>query len=52
MGDFGGIVAMASVERLRDGRYMALFHDDGRFFRKGGSPRSSASTRPSRTTAA
>ncbi len=31
IGDFGGIVAMASVERLADGRHMALFHDDGRF---------------------
>jgi hypothetical protein len=31
IGDFGGIVAMASVERLRNGDYMALFHDDGRF---------------------
>ena len=38
IGDFGGIVAMSSVERLKDGRYMALFHDDGRFFRNGGKP--------------
>lgn len=36
IGDFGGIVAMASVERLKNGDYMALFHDDGRFFRDGG----------------
>ena len=36
IGDFGGIVAMASVARLRDGRYMALFHDDGRFLRNAG----------------
>jgi hypothetical protein len=36
IGDFGGIVAMASVERLKDGRYLALFHDDGRYFREGG----------------
>ncbi|MCX7604838.1 MAG: glycoside hydrolase [Bryobacteraceae bacterium] len=36
IGNFGGIVAMASVERLRDGRYMALFHDDGRFLRGSG----------------
>jgi hypothetical protein len=36
IGDFGGIVTMGSVERLRDGRYMALFHDDGRFLRKDG----------------
>ena len=33
IGDFGGIVAMGSVERLRNGNYMALFHDDGRFLR-------------------
>jgi hypothetical protein len=38
VGHFGGIVAMASVARLRDGSHMALFHDDGRFFRAGGSP--------------
>ena len=31
IGDFGGIVAMASVERLAGGDLMALFHDDGRF---------------------
>jgi hypothetical protein len=37
IGDFGGIVAMSSVERLKDGSYMALFHDDGRFLRAGGS---------------
>lgn len=36
VGDFGGIVAMASVERLTNGEYLALFHDDGRFFRAGG----------------
>ena len=29
---FGGIVTMGCVERLADGRYLALFHDDGRFF--------------------
>jgi hypothetical protein len=33
IGDFGGIVTMASVERLQSGDYMALFHDDGRFLR-------------------
>jgi len=33
IGDFGGIVTMASVERLRNGDIMALFHDDGRFLR-------------------
>lgn len=30
---FGGIVAMSSVVALRDGSYMALFHDDGRWLR-------------------
>ena len=33
IGDFGGIVTMSCVERLKDGKYMALFHDDGRFLR-------------------
>ena len=36
IGDFGGIVAMSSVVRLKSGDYMALFHDDGRFLRDGG----------------
>jgi hypothetical protein len=31
IGDFGGSVAMASVDRLKNGDSMALFHDDGRF---------------------
>lgn len=31
IGDFGGIVAMSSLVRLNDGRYMTFFHDDGRF---------------------
>lgn len=38
IGDFGGIVTMASLERLRDGRYMAVFHDDGRFISKDAKP--------------
>jgi len=35
-GDWGGIVVMSAVVELRDrpGRYMAMFHDDGRFFTK------------------
>lgn len=33
IGNFGGIVAMSSVVRLKNGNYMALFHDDGRFLR-------------------
>lgn len=36
IGDFGGIVAMASVERLNNGDYLAFFHDDGRFLHGGG----------------
>ncbi len=37
IGDFGGVVAMSSVEPLRTGpgHYMALFHDDGRFLHGG-----------------
>lgn len=36
VGDFGGIVAMASVVPIdaTPGRYLAFFHDDGRFLRK------------------
>jgi len=33
IGGFGGIVAMGDVIRLKDGSYMAVFHDDGRFLR-------------------
>jgi hypothetical protein len=35
-GDWGGIVVMSALVELRDGRgrYMAMFHDDGRFFNK------------------
>jgi hypothetical protein len=36
IGDFGGIVAMADCVRLRDGRYLAFFHDDGRFLHGAG----------------
>jgi hypothetical protein len=32
VGTWGGIVVMSSVERLSNGDYLALFHDDGRFF--------------------
>lgn len=35
-GDWGGIVVMGFVDRLKDGRYLAMFHDDGRFFKNGG----------------
>lgn len=33
IGDFGGIVALASMAQLKDGTHMGLFHDDGRFLR-------------------
>jgi hypothetical protein len=36
IGDFGGIVAMASVVALANGEHAAFFHDDGRYFRAGG----------------
>ena len=38
VGDWGGIVAMGSVveQKTGPGNYMALFHDDGRFFTAGG----------------
>lgn len=36
VGAWGGIVVMGFVERLRDGSYLAMFHDDGRFLREGG----------------
>ena len=36
IGDFGGVVTMASVVRLANDDYMALFHDDGRFLRGAG----------------
>ncbi|MFH1008988.1 MAG: sialidase family protein [Candidatus Latescibacterota bacterium] len=33
IGDFGGIAVMASMVRLTNGDYMALFHDEGNYFR-------------------
>ena len=36
IGEFGGIVAMSSVARRKNGEYLALFHDDGRFLSGGG----------------
>jgi len=39
IGDFGGVVSMSSVVLLKDGRYMALFHDDGRFLREKKTPK-------------
>jgi hypothetical protein len=42
VGDWGGIVAMASVFDLRTGpgHYLAMFHDDGRFFSATSTPKS------------
>jgi NADH:ubiquinone oxidoreductase subunit len=39
IGDFGGIVAMSTLVRLKNGHYMALFHDDGRFLHNEGQRR-------------
>ena len=36
IGDFGGIVTMSTLVRLKNGDYMALFHDDGRFLHNEG----------------
>lgn len=40
IGDFGGVVTMATVLALKTpGHYLAFFHDDGRFIRGGDEPR-------------
>ena len=39
VGEWGGIVVMGFVERLADGRYLAMFHDDGRFLHETPGPR-------------
>lgn len=36
IGDFGGIVVMSSLVRLKNGDYAAFFHDDGRFLQGSG----------------
>jgi hypothetical protein len=36
IGNFGGIVAMGCLFRVKGGDYLAMFHDDGRYFRNGG----------------
>jgi hypothetical protein len=43
IGDFGGIVAVSACERLANGDYLALFHDDGRFLREGTEQKNSES---------
>jgi len=35
LGDWGGIVVMSDLIRLKSGDYMVMFHDDGRFFAAG-----------------
>lgn len=34
IGNFGGVVAMADIKETAPGEYIAMFHDDGRFFSK------------------
>ena len=44
-GDWGGIVVMSALAELKPfgrGRYMAMFHDDGRFFSKDARPQKPA----------
>ena len=38
IGNFGGIVAMSCMERLKNGDYLCMFHDDGRYFREHSKP--------------
>ena len=47
VGDWGGIVVMGFVEALKTGKghYLAMFHDDGRFFTKDGQRSSDLQTR-------
>ena len=40
IGDYGGIVASASMVRCNDGSYLAMFHDDGRFIGEKFKPKS------------
>ena len=45
IGNFGGVVTMASVVELKKpGHYMALFHDDGRFIAGGDEPKYTVKT--------
>ena len=45
IGNFGGVVTMASVMELKQpGHYMALFHDDGRFIAGGDNPKYTVKT--------
>ncbi len=36
IGEYGGIVPMSSMVRLKNGDYLAFFHDDGRFYANAG----------------
>ena len=49
-GDWGGIVVMGFVQRLADGRYHAMFHDDGRFIAADSQPTSPVTFTLYRTT--
>ncbi len=49
-GDWGGIVVMGGVERLADGTYVGLFHDDGRFFSREGKRRQVSTVYQTRST--
>jgi hypothetical protein len=49
VGDWGGIVAMSSLIALKSGETLALFHDDGRFIRKGGAATKTMSLYQSRS---
>lgn len=51
VGDWGGIVAMASVIELKSpGHYLAMFHDDGRSFAANGKPTSTFTLYTSKST--
>ncbi len=39
IGDFGGIVAMSCMMRLKNGDYVCMFHDDGRYFQEKAAPK-------------
>lgn len=45
VGDWGGVVVMGCLTRVAGGDYIALFHDDGRFFTKEGKRRDPKSMR-------
>lgn len=50
IGDFGGIVAMSCLGRLKNGDYLAMFHDDGRYLRNSGERKPPMTVYQSRST--